>query len=530
MSVISDNIESHDAPKGKKKVGFFRKISEWLQGSIRRKLTIFVVLLAVLLVALVWIFATKLMEPMYISYVRKDLESIMYSVNDVLVQAQEEGITVAEYDETSKRYLFNKEALEMLQTATNDGKIKLGEASIDISGKDLKYIAGAGLTFPSDAALHSQSQQYDGVSSSAEVDGPLVTTVRILVQQNGYFYKTLSSGKMFVGMNTSVDGCIVIVSTNIEKIQQSVNVLKRLMVPILFILLIVSIAAAWFFSRWFTKPLSQLSMATKEMAKGNYDTTVNDKGQDEIAQLAHDFNTMTLEVKRSAELQRDLIANVSHDLRTPLTIIKGYAETVRDLTGDDPKKREEQLSVIINETDRLSGLVNSVMELSRMSSGHEKPVPVCFDLADLCDEVSFRYNEICRQSGYSFHFERENDCETYADPALIERALHNYLGNAIKHVGEDGFIGLRVFKTDHNTIRVEVSDHGPGVPEQDLPHLFDKYYRSRADEGKQGTGLGLSIAKAIFEVNHCTFGAISEPGQGACFWFEAPAASESEKL
>lgn len=526
MSVVSENMENQKLPNEKKQVGFLKKVSDWLQGSIRRKLTIFVVLLALLLVCLVWLFATKLMEPMYISYVRKDLESIMYSVNDVLVEAQNEGITVAEYDENTDSYLMNKQALEMLQEAKDNGKINPGEASIDISGKNLKYMAD--LTSPNGSAMYSQSQQYGGSYSSVEVNGPLVTTVRILAQQNGYFYKPLSSGKMLVGMSTNVDGCIIIVSTNIEKIQQSVNVLKQLLIPILFILLIVSIGAAWLFSRWFTKPLSQLSEATKEMAKGNYDITVNDKGQDEIAQLAHDFNTMTTEVNRSAELQRDLIANVSHDLRTPLTIIKGYAETVRDLTGDDPKKREEQLSVIINETDRLSGLVNSVMELSRMSSGHEKPVPVCFDLADLCDEVSFRYNEICRQSGYSFHFESESDCETYADPALIERALHNYLGNAIKHVGEDGYIGLKVFKTNHDTIRVEVSDHGPGVPEQDLPHLFDKYYRSRADEGKQGTGLGLSIAKAIFEVNHCEYGAQSEIGKGACFWFEAPVASKSE--
>lgn len=528
MSDFSDKKESQIVLKTKRKNGFFKKVSDWLQGSIRRKLTIFVVLLAFFLVGLVWVFATKLMEPMYISYVRNDLETVMYGVNTVLTQAQDQGMTVVSYDEAANRYTINAEVLEMLQTAKNEGKIEQGEASIDIAGKDLKYIAGS--PSPNGWVLHSQAQQYGGFSSGVEFDGALVTTVRILVQQNGYFYKTLSSGKMLVGMTTNVDGCTIIVSTNIEKIQQSVNVLKRLMIPILFILLIVSVVAAWFFSRWFTKPLSQLSAATKEMANGNYDITVKEVGDDEIAQLAHDFNTMAVEVNRSAELQRDLIANVSHDLRTPLTIIKGYAETVRDLTGDDPQKREEQLSVIINETDRLSGLVNSVMELSRMSSGHEKPVPVCFDLADLCDEVSFRYNEICRQSGYNFHFERENDCETYADPALMERALHNYLGNAIKHVGEDGYIGLKVSKTDRNTIRVEVNDHGPGVPAQDLPYLFDKYYRSRADEGKQGTGLGLSIAKAIFEANKCQFGIESEVGKGACFWFEAPAASEAAKM
>ena len=116
----------------------------------------------------------------------------------------------------------------------------------------------------------------------------------------------------------------------------------------------------------------ELSGAARRVAKGDYSTRVTPRGHDELAVLAQDFNTMTREVARSSELQRDLIANISHDLRTPLTLIKGYAETVRDLTGADAEKRTAQLDVIIDETDRLSGLVNSVLELSKVSSGAEK--------------------------------------------------------------------------------------------------------------------------------------------------------------
>lgn len=514
----------------RKEKNSLKRFANWLQGSFRRRLTIFVVLLCLLLVCLVWVFAIQLMEPVYNSYVRQDLENVMYGVNSVLEKANSQGIEIAKYSEEEDSYALNPEVAAMIQKAVYNGLIPLGESSIDVSSKDLKYIFS--VRNPNlGSTLHPEYTLYDGVYQGIETNGMLVTTLRLLVQQQGYFYNILSSGQMIVGMTALSGEYNIIVSANTEKIPQSVNVLKELMLPVLLLLLLVSIFATWLFSGWFTKPLRQLSTATKEVAKGNYDVVVKEEGQDEISELARDFNTMTQEVKRSNELQRDLIANVSHDLRTPLTIIKGYAETVRDISGDDPVKRNEQLSVIISETDRLSALVNSVMELSRMSSGHEKPVPVRFDLTELCDEVTFRYNEICRQKGYTFEFVSENNCEVYADPALIERALHNYLGNAFKHVGEDGYMGMHVFKTKQGNIRVEVIDHGSGVPAEDLPYLFDKYYRSRADEGKQGTGLGLSIAKAIFIANHCKFGVESKLGEGSVFWFEAlPASVAIEKF
>lgn len=114
----------------------------------------------------------------------------------------------------------------------------------------------------------------------------------------------------------------------------------------------------------------------REIADGNYDVQVPVVRNDELGLLGREFNHMAQEVKRSAQLEKDILANVSHDLRTPLTLIKGYAETVRDITGDDKAKRTEQCSIIVDETDRLSALVNSVMELSKVSSGAEKLNPL----------------------------------------------------------------------------------------------------------------------------------------------------------
>ena len=200
---------------------------------------------------------------------------------------------------------------------------------------------------------------------------------------------------------------------------------------------------------------------------------------------------------------------------------RGYAETVRDLTGDNKEKRDEQLSVIVDETDRLSGLVNSVMELSKYSSGTEKLNPVQFDLAQLCDEVAYRYQNICEQSGYTLTVDAADPCTVTADPDMMSRVVHNLLANAIHHIGPDGCVALRVKPQPDAAVRVEIEDHGAGIAREDLPYIFDKYYRSRADAGKVGTGLGLSITKAIL-INHgFPFGVDSEPGKGSIFWFVA---------
>ena len=206
-------------------------------------------------------------------------------------------------------------------------------------------------------------------------------------------------------------------------------------------------------------------------------------------------------------------------MRTPLTLIKGYAETVRDITGDDKAHRDEQMNIIVDETDRLTALVSSVMELSKVTSGAAKCERVHFDMAQLCDEVSERYDAICAQNGWQLKLELpDEELPVYADPDMMQRALHNLLGNAMHHIGKDGIFILRAQRCTEG-VRIEVEDHGPGIAADDLPYIFDRYYRSRSDAGKQGTGLGLSITKAIFQQHGFRFGVQSTIGMGTTFWF-----------
>lgn len=498
----------------------FNRFKKWIAGSIRRKLTLFVVLVCGMLISLVFLLVVQLLQPAYNATIRAELTRTLNTTCNVLDQASQQGVPLlTRFSSQGRNYLtFSEECIELLNQQIVAGNLKIENLCIDISDRAVGNVF-LWEQLPSRCLLHKNEGL---LGETISPNGAAVVALRdqLFTTGNLYYEQDL---QMITGKLVGDGQLAVIISANLERIPQAVGVLQQLMTVVSVALLLLSILCAFVFSNWFTKPLTDLSEAAQQVAKGNYNVSVVTNGTDEIADLAKDFNSMAQEVKRSDELQKDLLANVSHDLRTPLTLIKGYAETVRDLTGDDPVKREEQLNVIVDESDRLSALVGSVLELSRMSSGHERMEKVHFDITQLCDEVGYRYEMLAQSRGLHFVFEGDTPCPVYADPALLERALHNLLGNGVQHVGADGYIGLRVFPTpDRKMARVEVIDHGPGIAPDELELVFKRYYRSRTSAGKPGTGLGLSITKAIFENHGFTFGVLSTLGQGCVFWFEAP--------
>ena len=489
------------------------------------KLTAFILLLCVLLLALVMQLSIRLLEPMYNRRVLADLNrtadhyAAILQKYDAFITYDENGIVV-----------INSALMDELRESSDllTGKcLDIADASCSLLVGSHQLQNGRCLLHPlrGSAAVFGEPE--------TKWDSTAAVNLRATVFVEGDLQFILPDDPVLPGIDakTGIRQMVVcrnienryslILSTDLERVEQAADVMRMQMPIIAAVLLAVSAAASIALSRWFTRPILAVSDAAREMAKGNYAVRVRPKTNDELGALAENFNTMAREVERTAELQRDLIANVSHDLRTPLTLIKGYAETVRDLTGDDAEKREAQLSVIVDETDRLSALVNSVMELSRYSSGAQKPNWVRFDLAQLCDEAASRYENLCAQNGYTFALETNEPCPVTADPDGMSRVVHNLLANAMHHIGPDGQVCLRAKRLADGSVRVEVEDHGAGIAQEDLPHLFDKYYRSRADAGKVGTGLGLSITKAILIQHGFAFGVDSEVGKGSTFWFVA---------
>ncbi|OUN17369.1 hypothetical protein B5G38_02265 [Gemmiger sp. An87] len=495
--------------------------------SLRYRLMMFLCLSSAFVLILVWVFVTQFMQPLYNHYIYKHL---LNQVNTVvsIIESSTEPISTRTLPIMDAQVSSSFES--SLLSAIQSRKLDASNTCFDLADSTLQHVTGFENLYP--CLLHEASFTTSINGKTSVWNGSVVESLRATVLSQGYVKKELvvdknaSTRQMAVGRvaKNGDETYSVIFCTSLARIDEAGVVLGQLMPWIFLCLMAFSIVASWLFSRWFTNPLTKLSHATRKLADGDYSVRVNVPETDEIGLLAADFNHMAGEVSRAAQLQRDLLANVSHDLRTPLTLIKGYAETVRDLTGDDPDKRTAQLDVIVDETDRLSGLVNSVMELSKMSSGTDKAEKVRFDLSQLCEEVAQRYEAVCAQNGYTLKLELpdpETDCTVCADPAMMERVLHNLLGNAMHHIGPDNVFILRVNVPEKGTVRVEVADHGAGIAKEDLPYIFDRYYRSRSDAGKAGTGLGLSITKAILQSHGFRFGVNSTLGEGSCFWFEA---------
>lgn len=231
------------------------------------------------------------------------------------------------------------------------------------------------------------------------------------------------------------------------------------------------------------------------------------------------------ELKQVDQLRRDFVANVSHELRTPLTAIQGFVEALLDEVTRDPK---QYLEVIYQETLRLKALINDILELSLLQSGQPKWDLNAVDVADLFGRVLFKLSE--QVSAKSLTVEQDVPPDLpflLANEDRVEQVLVNFLTNAIRYSPPGSTISLRAFSATGN-ITVAVEDQGPGIPAEDLPHIWERFYRVEKSRSRAlgGTGLGLAIAKEIIETHGGRVGVTSEVGRGSTFWFTLPAVPE----
>lgn len=322
---------------------------------------------------------------------------------------------------------------------------------------------------------------------------------------------------------------IAIITRTLDSAAAAITTIQRQLIYISIFLLIVATLIAFLVSRSLTKPLLKVTAAARQIADGRLNVTVDVKSRDEIGDLADNFNLMSKEISRVNVLQRELVANTSHDMRTPLTMIKGYAETIKDITGDDPEVRNQQLDIIVDEANRLSSLVSSVLDLSLMQAGQIRMQPSDFDITSKVQDILGRFQLLEQLDGFEFLLEADRSYIVHADEVRIEQVLYNLINNAVNHIGENKRITVRIYPFE-GEIRVEVIDTGTGIPQEDLPLIWDRYYKPYKKTGKElGTGLGLSIVKAVLINHRSRFGVVSTLGVGSQFWFTLKPGTAPEK-
>jgi signal transduction histidine kinase len=287
---------------------------------------------------------------------------------------------------------------------------------------------------------------------------------------------------------------------------------------------IFALITAVMMAKLITKPFVRMNDAAKRLAEGKYDVDFSGKGYREINELADTLNYASHELSKNDNLQKELISNISHDLRTPLTMIKGYSEMMRDIPGENTS---ENAQVIIEETERLSELVNDMLDLSKIRAGTRKPDSEIFCLTETVRETLTRYEKLVMQGGYKVEFVFDRDVNIRADRVMILQVIYNLINNAVNYSGDEKHV--TVTQTENGErVKISVTDRGEGIDAADIPYIWDRYYRVDRVHKRAavGTGLGLSIVKGILEVHGASYGVDSMLGEGSTFWFELDMAKE----
>ncbi len=321
---------------------------------------------------------------------------------------------------------------------------------------------------------------------------------------------------------------MILLNVELMPLASTVRTLRLQMIWISVILLLVAVAMAILLSHRLSAPLRNMSKEASKLALGDYDVRFDGGLWRESESLSAALNGATYELARLDKMQKDLIANVSHDLRTPLTMIAGYTEAMRDLPGE---ANPENMQIVIDETNRLTALVNDMVEVSRYQNGAQQLKISRFNLTKVVSETLERFGKLRERDGYVMTFEWQTEVFVEADESRILQVLYNLIGNAVNYTGEDKTVRIRQSVTDEGKyVLLEVIDTGCGIPEEQLPLVWERYYKVHDfhKRANVGTGLGLSIVKSILLLHGAHFGVKSRVGEGSNFWFSLPVSSPSD--
>jgi len=472
--------------------------------SIKWKMFLYLIGFCTLLLVLLWVFQVVLLDRFYkhikVNEVKDSAIAITKNIdNDSLNELLEEiAITndtcIQILSESGETY-YSSDVFKncMIQNMPPWNKIKLFVQTQENGGELIDYYN------PDDFRDESfDKSKFIGIPPRIE-HGP----------QEIIYSKIMENGKG--------DTVFILINSVISPVNATISTLKIQLIYITVIMILFSIVLAFFIAQKVSKPIEKISNSAKILATGKYDIRFAGSGYKEIKALSDTLNFASNELSKVDGLRKELIANISHDLRTPLTLIGGYAEAMRDLPDEN---NAENAQIIIDETSRLTTLVNHVLDLSKIQSGMQEINLASFDLTNSIEQVINRVNELVKMEGYTISFIYDNNVMITADETRITQALYNLLVNAINYSGDDKNIVVKQLLSKHK-VKIEVIDNGEGIPSAELPYIWDRYFKSDKTHQRAvtGSGIGLSIVKSIIEMHDGEYGVNSSLDEGSVFWF-----------
>ena len=471
------------------------------RGGIKRKTILYFTVFSAILLVLLWTFQTVFLEGFYKAVKRYSIQISAEMLENNIDSADLQDMV----DQLAKQ---NDVAIRIFRA----GEHELTTTNIS-----------------SNAAIHRMSASDLGLflNRARENDGKAFEIIQVIenpiFRLPGMPQPDTRESMVYVNVFTMQNGreAMIALSAEITPVGATVYTLRIQLICITVILLILSLLLAILLARAVSKPIVTLNEKAKRLAVGDYSTDYGTDGYREISELGDTLNYAAHELSTVENLRRDLLANVSHDLRTPLTLITGYSEAMRDLPGENTP---ENIQKVIDEANRLTLLVNDIMDLSKLQSGTQRMQYADFAFTDAMQEIVSRLTVLTRVQGYTIRFHGDANVIVCGDQKQLDRVAYNLIQNALQHTGADQTVYVTQKVSPDGFVRIEVTDTGAGIPQAELAHIWDRYYkRSRTERSRSmGTGLGLSIVKAILEAHRARFGVISAEGHGSTFWYELP--------
>lgn len=496
------NTEFQPVPPGKKRLGIPGGRPLGVHGQILLGFGAFTAVIVVLL----WVFQIFLLNPFYRAIKTAEVRSTADTVLKNLDLSREEmdglakslsldtGINIVVTDETGTLYgnCFYSQKESPLFTALSQGSAR---AHVFLAGMfDQVNLKGGNFL-----------EKY----TPEELTTRKGTSTEII---------------LYARISRTADGNsrMVLMESEITPVDSTVETLKVQLLCLTAVMILLGIVLAVVIARRIARPLTAINESAKQLGRGEYAIRFAEEGTREVSELAHTLNFAAAELSKVEQLRRELLANVSHDLRTPLTMIKGYSEVMRDLPGENTP---ENVQIIIDETERLTDLVNDLLDLSRLEAGVVPLDKTRFDLTESIRAMLSRYDKL---ADYSFPFFAGRDVFVTADELRVSQVVYNLVNNAITYAGEDKTITLRQTVED-GKVRISVTDTGEGIPPDKLKDIWERYYKVDKEHKRAqvGTGLGLSIVKNVLDLHGGAYGVESQLGAGSTFWFELPLSEEN---
>lgn len=484
-----------------------------MKHSIKKQMIAVFVGLTLCLILALFVINLCFLEPFYIN----DKETEFIHLYEKIEEAAEQGVLLDEDEFENLRNLAEKSNISFLISDTENKRVITNVHDMERLRQQLM------------GYLLNQTQSQSKILKSTEK------------YQMGQCRDWLNNSEYIEMWGELENGDQFLMRSPLESIQDSAELSNHFLIRVGIVGLLICIFFVWFFSKKLTDPILELTALSERMANLDFEVKYSSGGSDEIGLLGANFNRMsarletTISELKSAnnQLQKDIekkekldsmrnefLGNVSHELKTPIALIQGYAEGLREEVNTDKESREFYCDVIIDEAQKMNRMVRNLLTLNQLEFGSEELVFERFDLTEVVQGVLQNMELISQQKEVTVLFRQNEPVYVWGDEFKVEQVVRNYVSNAYNHVDGENIIEIKIIKEDKKA-RTTVFNTGTPIPEEDLSHIWEKFYKVDKAHTREygGNGIGLSIVKAIMESFRQKYG-VKNYENGVEFWFE----------